>query len=163
MIELHKLIVSIIILLALTPFVGWLIDKAAKLDNRSYPEIISKDEWDEIIKRPSGGVLVGIIERLIFLAAFWNEGYMLIIPAWLAFKVAAKWESWKNIIQVPHALNTQEEDKEPLKRLQYLKVRNDWGTYLLTRFMVGTGSNLLISLLATYVGKNICLVCKYIR
>jgi undecaprenyl pyrophosphate phosphatase UppP len=56
-----------------------------------------------------------------------------------------KWEIWKNIIQVPATLG---EDK-----LSYLQSRSAWGSLVFIRVLIGTLANLLIALVATYLGK----------
>lgn len=69
-----------------------------------------------------------------------------IIGGWLAFKVAAKWEVWKNIVQVPDSLG-----KSPI---EYLKARSALGSYILTRFLVGTLANVLVGLVAAHIGRH---------
>jgi len=99
------------------------------------PVNYTSQEWEDLITPPEkGGRWLGRLERifsfLIFL--FWiPEG----ILAWLAFKVASKWEVWQNIIKVP-------EDKQTIDKLK-LSVRRAWGSRVLQSFLIGTLGNLL--------------------
>lgn len=112
------------------------------------PNGLKKKDWEGIIERSSGGYWIGVFERLISLTSFWLEQYSL-IGGWLAFKVATKWEVWKNIIQVPNKLN-------PVTPLNWYKARNALGSWIFTRYLVGTLTNVLIGLVATYVGSHFC-------
>ena len=85
----------------------------------------------------STGAWIGYIERLIFFMGFWLDKYE-IIGGWLAFKVASKWEVWGNVVRVADVKKDESSACD-------LKVRKDWGTWLFTRFIVGTASNVLIA------------------
>lgn len=76
---------------------------------------------------------LGVTERLIAFAAAWLENY-LIIGGWLTFKIAAKWENWKNIIRL-----SSEDVPSP-------KVRRYLGGYVYTRFLIGTGLNIIVGI-----------------
>lgn len=95
---------------------------------RSFVEIHDSAESDF----PEGGELIGAIERVLFFLAI-----ILITPAvigiWLAFKVASKWAEWQHIVQV---------DKDDMPLTQ----RREFGNYIFTRFIVGTGVNLVIAM-----------------
>jgi len=117
------------------------------------PEGLKEEDWKKIIERSPGGVWIGIFERIISLVSFWTAQYT-ILGAWLAFKVAAKWEVWKNIIQVPNNL----EGVHPLK---WYQARNAIGSWMLARFLIGTLINVIIGALGAYVGHLIkSLYCK---
>ncbi len=79
----------------------------------------------------------------MFFISFWI-GKPEIIAGWLVFKVGSKWENWTNIIKVP-------EKKKSDEGIHFLFVRHNWGTYIFTRFIVGTLSNIIISMIGTGV------------
>ena len=60
------------------------------------------------------------------------------IGVWLVFKVAAKWESWTNIVKFPEKL-------EGANDFEYLELRNNLATSVLQRFLIGTILNILIA------------------
>ena len=150
------IIFSIICMILYWPagrFVGWLLHdkKSLPID---IPINIGTDEateWKEITwenkEGETGGKAIGWMERILtFVAVFWGEekGYIL-IAGWLAFKVASKWEAWQHIVQVPGSLNN-------VPQLSYLKARWQWGSRLLTRFLVGTAANISLGIIGAVLG-----------
>jgi len=83
---------------------------------------------------PEGGELIGAIERVLFFLALILKA-PIVIGFWLAFKLASKWAEWQHIVQV------DKEENIPLT------LRRELGNYLFTRFMVGTGVNLIFAML----------------
>lgn len=136
------IVVTIILGLGVRPF----LECATRETRPDAPDGVDPVLWNHIVHRASAGGWLGFFERLISLAAFWMEAYV-IIAGWLAFKVASKWEIWRNVIQVPSKL-----DEVP--DLTYLRARNAWGSWIFTRFLIGTLMNVLIGLGATYVGQH---------
>lgn len=122
--------------------VRYLLSSAAPQPAR--PDQIPVEVWTQIVERTAGGKWIGALERYLSLAAFWTENPSL-IAGWLAFKVAAKWEVWKHIVQVPPAL-------EGIPPIQWYGIRSLLGSWILTRFWLGTLVNILIGLAATYLG-----------
>ena len=112
------------------------------------PEGAYKENWKRVTKRGKGGSFVGFLERYISLAAFWAGDYK-IIGGWLVFKVAVKWEAWKNVVQVPPKLKV-----EAISELEYLGARNSWGSSLFERFLSGTVLNIFCGFLAYYAVRN---------
>jgi hypothetical protein len=98
-----------------------------KIKEPTSPEGLEKD-CGKIIQRSPGGTWIGFFERIISLVSFWS-GQHNILGAWLAFKVAAKWEVWKNIVQVPANID----GVEPLK---WYQARNALGSWVLARFLI---------------------------
>ena len=82
---------------------------------------------------PEGGELIGAIERVLFFLAIILKA-PIVIGFWLAFKVALKWAEWQHIVKL---------DKEDVP----VTLRREIGNYLFTRFIVGTGINLIIAML----------------
>ncbi len=120
------------------------------------PEGLKEEDWKKIVERSPGGAWIGLFERIISLVAFWDVQHtIVIIGAWLAFKVAAKWEVWKNVVQVPNTL-------EGVQDLKWYQARNALGSWLLVRFLVGTLVNVLIGALAAYAGLHSSEIIKAI-
>jgi hypothetical protein len=109
--------------------------------------LTTENQWSELEGIPggggylSGGYLIGLIERTLFFVAFYYE-QPLLIGGILTFKVAAKWEAWKNIIQVPQ----KHLNGFPNGAYRYFIFRRRWGGKLFNRFVVGTFSNILFAL-----------------
>ncbi len=144
MMEFVEIIVAILVAIFLGCLVRRIISLAAPTPNQ--PSFISTEIWKQIIKRESGGAIIGILERFLSLIAFWVGEYS-IIAGWLAFKLASKWEVWKNIIQVPNSL-------DGVPALNWYAVRREIGSWILTRYLVGTLINILIGFVAGYCGKH---------
>ena len=105
-------------------------------------------QWEELTLGNEGGVLIGWIERFMFFGALWlGAGAELLIGAWLAFKVASKWNAWTNVTEVPQKL-------EGLDDLDFLIARRRWASNVLTTFLVGTGFNILVAILGAAVTRN---------
>jgi hypothetical protein len=121
-----------------------LLSSAAAKPTR--PDNIAAEVWDQIFEGTGGGPWIGALERYLSLAAFWTKNYAL-IAGWLAFKVASKWEVWKNIVQVPSAL-------EEIPPFEWFRIRRLLGSWVLTRFWTGTLVNILIGLVSTYLGSH---------
>lgn len=111
--------------LATTVLLGFAVHSFLKwaVAEPTNPEGLKVEDWKKIIERSPGGVWIGLFERIICLLSFWTTQYT-IIGAWLAFKVAAKWEVWKNIIQVPNSL-------DGVHPLTWYKARNALGSWVL--------------------------------
>jgi len=129
--------------LIITIILGWFVVKklmdcsTKKMDEP--PPGMSNNLWNELTSLKDGGKYIGNLERILFYIAFWYDKPIL-IGGILTFKVAAKWEAWKNIVQVPERkLNGFIDDTS------YFIFRRQWGSKLLTRFLVGTFSNILIA------------------
>jgi len=73
------------------------------------------------------------------------------IGAWLVFKVAAKWESWTNIVKVPA-------DIKDMDTFEYLELRNNLATVVLQKFLIGTIGNIL----AAMIGMGVFCVIGYL-
>ena len=135
---------GIVIATALGFGVNRLLSAAAPQPAR--PEQIPAEVWTQIVLRTPGGKWIGALERYLSLAAFWTENPSL-IAGWFAFKVAAKWEVWRHIVQVPSAL-------EGIPPIEWYGIRSVLGSWVLTRFWLGTLVNVLIGLAAAYLGSH---------
>ena len=83
--------------LLLTYILGLCVGPLVKCIQRSAPlnplNAALKGKWQELTKGNEGGKLLGDQERLLFFSAFWMD-WPAVIAAWLAFKVASKWNAW---------------------------------------------------------------------
>jgi hypothetical protein len=117
------------------------------------PSGIDKAIWDALLSRTDAGYAIGTAERLLILVASWMQSPTL-IGAWLAFKLASKWETWKNVVQVPDAL-------DGVNSTDWLIARNDLGSWLLNRFWLGTLYSVLAGLAAAYVGMRLGVLTQW--
>ena len=146
MVFLLKVVTGLAIASGLGFFVSRILSFAAPA-----PEIpkdkISAEVWNQLThQRGTGGKWIGTLERYLSLAAFWT-GNPSLVAGWLAFKVASKWEVWKNIIQVPS-------DLEGISAVDWFGIRAVYGSWILTKFWIGTLANILAGLVAAYVGSH---------
>ena len=118
----------------------WFLNTAPRTIKLGPPSNALAKKWAKLTAGNEGGAYLGYLERLLYFGAFWNKE-PLIITAWLAFKLASKWNVWTNVIAVPEKLNK-------IDPLDYLIARRKWGSHLLLTFLVGTLSNLILA----YVG-----------
>lgn len=109
------------------------------------PEPFSCEQWAQLIES-SGGPWIGALERYLSFAAFWT-GNPTVILGWLTFKLAAKWEAWKNVVQVPSALAQVDE-------LKWFVIRRVLSAHLLSRFLIGTLVNVLIGWFCSFIGRR---------
>ena len=129
---------------------GWLIVRrvlSKSAPEPACPEHIPSGIWRQIVALGAGGKWSGALEQLLALTAFMH-GDSALIAGWLAFKLASKWEVWKNIVQVPASM-----DGVPTN--DWYAARSTLGSWLLTRFWIGTLTNILIGLVAAYLGPQV--------
>jgi hypothetical protein len=138
--------------LALTFVVGLCVNPLLKYVRKRMspidpPNEAMKEKWVALTEGNEGGWVLGNLERLLFFSAFWMDA-SAVTAAWLAFKVASKWNAWSNVISVPKSAlpNVDEFD--------FLIARRRWGSQLLATFLVGTISNIIIGLLGVVVGRH---------
>ncbi len=139
--------VAIAVVLALSlGVVPWLILKTSAF-SLACPKGVSATFWDAVQPKNVGGAgaWIGALERLVALLAAWQGQYEL-IAGWLAFKVAAKWESWSNTLSLPDTF-------ADLKPEQYLLARRTWGSVMFGRFVVATAANILLGFVAMPIGR----------
>ena len=68
------------------------------------------------------------------------------VAAWLAFKVASKWNAWTNITAVPKQV-------ADIDQLDLAIGRRRWASHVLTTFLVGTGYNVCAALVGAAVAR----------
>lgn len=111
------------------------------------PDSITDEEWEAFFRKPSAGNSIGRFERVLFFGAF-AAGKYEIIAGWLVFKLGAKWESWRNVVQVPTTI-------DGIKPLTCFQMRHAYGSWLLSRFLLGTLINILIGAFGWLCAKQI--------
>lgn len=131
-------------------------------ENENEDQGLTRQQWRAMINRPGGGRWIGRAEVTFFYAAL-VAGAPQAIAVWLAFKVAAKWETWKNIVHWPERLPGEPEqpsgkngeDDENLQpsaggdeydaalAASYVGARNLIGGWLHGRFVLGTILNII--------------------
>jgi len=111
-------------------------------------------KWEDLVTDPKSdksGAVLGDLERILFFLAFWLASWE-VVAAWLAFKVAAKWEAWSTTGALPDSLpNT-----DPLA---YLVARRRWASQRLMSFLVGTLANVLVAFVCVLIGKHLQTWC----
>ncbi|MDH3280932.1 MAG: hypothetical protein OEQ18_07360 [Gammaproteobacteria bacterium] len=112
------------------------------------PTSLSEADWNSLTARPGSGDWLGFLERLLSFATFAVAEYV-ILGGWLAFKLAAKWEAWKNIGQVAPSV-------ESIPTLIWYQARSAHSSWLLSRFLIGTLANILIGLVGVLAGVAYC-------
>jgi hypothetical protein len=137
----HFLIAIIIVLLLEVPIAA-ILDSISHRIQINLPAGIDEKLWKKLVRIPGkrGGLWIGVTERLIFFVALWASAPIL-VGAWLAFKVASKWEAWTNLSRVPSKLDDAESD------LEYFLARTRWSSRTMQRFLVGTGLNLIAAII----------------
>lgn len=103
-----------------------------------------KQQWKELVAGNEGGAVLGWLERLMFFAAFIADA-PIAVGAWLAFKVASKWQAWTSIISVPSKIEGFNDE------LDFLIARRRWGSHLLITFLIGTAYNVLAGMVGAAV------------
>lgn len=92
---------------------------------------------------PSGGRSIGILESLLFYLSL-VVGYPVFIGAWLVFKVAAKWETWAHVVRLPELSESDMKSQQVEDRIRF-------GSWLLSRFLLGTLLNIAIAVFAAWL------------
>lgn len=144
MADLTEIFVAVVITTLLGLGVGPLV--SGLVQQPKHPEAIDDEVWKVMVERGKAGMWIGFFERFVSLISFWIPAYT-IVGGWLAFKLAAKWEAWKNVIRVPETM-------EGVSQLAWYRARVAYGSWLLSRFLVGTLVNVLIGAVAAYCGRH---------
>ena len=125
---------------------GVIVGLVLAVVTKSYrrPSLIPEDKWANYTKGVDlltggsrwSGFLVGALERLFFFAAFWSEAHLL-IPGWMAVKVATKWQVWSNFLQGTHLPDWSGPQNTLAKRYTLWRVSQ--------RFLIGSLLNILLA------------------
>ena len=143
-------ILQFVIGLALVTLLGLgvppLLERVKKGMKLAPPNNSVREEWKQLTGGNEGGCILGVLERWLFFAVFWiNEPTA--IAVWLAFKVASKWDAWKNVIAIPEKMDGATE-------WEFLTARRKWGSQMYATFLIGTLANVLIGMLGVYAVRH---------
>ena len=119
----------------------------------AFTDSVKKDENEEDywVKISTAGKVIGMLESSLFYLSI-IVGQTIFIGAWLAFKVAAKWETWSHIVRLP------ETELENLKSKSF-EVRYSFGSWLYSRFLLGTLANIAIAVISAWIYLQIQKYC----
>lgn len=131
--------------------VGCLVDRVKSGITVPPPSEALKADWEELTsdQNDKSGAWLGDLERITFFFAFWFSAYAVVV-AWFAFKVAAKWEAWGNIVALPGALDGTDQ-------IRYLISRRRWASQRLMSFLIGALANVLVAFATVVAAKHLVL------
>ena len=150
--------------------VGWIFGQCVIIRNHeNYEKIIGAEisqdsRWIEAWRDAINGGesfkkhfrgynrLLGCIEITIFYICSINSNLLIGIGAWLAFKLAAKWESWTNISRVPDSIHYE---GKKIDDLHYLKERHRLACSVFQTFLIGTGGNIIAAFIGMAVYREV--------
>ena len=115
-----------------------------------------ENRWKKVIEFDPEEIseILGRLECAFFYLSIFFGEYIL-VGGWLALKVAAKWQVWQQIIQVPNKIDKNTDV------LEYLKARYVWGTRMLYSFLIGTLANILAAFAGIFISKIITSLIKH--
>ena len=124
-------------------FVELIVKRTKSSISISPPTGMDKNTWEAITdtKTESSSKLLGLLERIFIFVSLWIEVPQLIF-AWLAFKLASKWQTWATIVKVPENID------KLIDPIDFFRVRHHWGTRVLQVWLIGTLANVLAGFLA---------------
>lgn len=141
------LVTVLVLAPTVTSLVRWVDNQAALTP----PAGVDPTRWRNAIQLSGHANIpnrwLGRLEAILFFISFWLGAYVL-AGGWLAFKVASKWETWQSIMKVPEHLPSIDE-------LDFFAARNQWGSNLLQRWLIGTLANILVGMAAVGVAKGL--------
>ena len=142
------LLFALALTLALAVPIEALLKWIAKAITIPRPARITDQAWSDLTSIPGlrGGRWIGHLERFLFFVSL-IAGAPELVVAWLAFKVASKWEAWSNIYKIP-------EEIPGATKFESLLARTRWGSRTFQRSLVGTAANIaaaFIGLLAFHL------------
>ena len=135
-----QLLVALLITLAFAWPVEAILRSVANSVEIPRPAKIPEAKWKQLttIPGPHGGRWIGHVERLLFFLLL-IAGVPELGVAWLAFKVASKWEAWNNVYKIPDTLTDA-------TQFEFLLARTRWGSRTLQRSLIGTAANIVAAL-----------------
>jgi hypothetical protein len=113
------------------------------------PKGVKQKTWMSTFPRGSGAKWLGPLEAVLAFLSLWFN-LPAVLAAWFAFKIAAKWEAWRNVIQLPDQLPALGEPAITTRQdaIDYLRARNELGSLLFDRFLLGTLLNVFAGAIA---------------
>lgn len=132
-------------------YIGIFLDIATEKIELINPEGITEGDWKSFVApegRVEAGKWLGVLERILVFLSFY-VGAHAVIGGWLVFKVGSKWQVWSNVIKIPNKLENCAND------FSFLLARQRWGSWLHTRLLLGTLSNVLVGFFLAVVLKKL--------
>lgn len=137
--------------LAMADLSGFFVNFVVKHATRPYdcPKVVDETIWESIVTNvnaltdvgSSTGSLVGFLERILFAAAIWFEAIIL-IAAWMAVKVATKWNVWAVMLE---QARFYQYDPRASPSSAGVHMKRYLGWRLSQGFLIGTILNILIA------------------
>jgi hypothetical protein len=112
---------------------------------------IQQPPWLQGIGRRHAPRVLGWLERTFFFAAIWLN-QPLGIGAWLAFKVATKWNAWTMLGKIPDDLGGYTDADRT-------RSRAEWAAYVNNRLLIGTLYNVLCGIAGAAAGWLVIRLC----
>lgn len=106
----HWKVTAVIAIVGILAFLaGFLVQWALDWMTNKYerPTDVLEEGWNKLVSNVDSltkggkiaGWLIGTFERIYYVAAIW-QGAIALIPAWMAVKVATKWQVWSGLLDV---------------------------------------------------------------
>ncbi len=135
---------GLVVLALLAGPVAGLVERSALRPPR--PEGLPDVLWKELLEGADRGKWFGTLERWLLYFAFLVNAPAL-VAAWFAFKLASKWEVWKNVIRVPTQL-------DGMTDAEWFAFTHRFGSWVLQRFWVGTLANTLLAMAIAWLSRS---------
>jgi hypothetical protein len=144
--QLMRVLAGLLVTVLLGFGVGCIVERAGKRLRAAPPsdEPETVAQWEALLKHSTGGSWIGHVERPIFFAACWLQGWLL-ITGWLVFKLAFYWQG-ANFTAFPRTPPDE-------AQLRWLISKRQLGTHHVATALVGTGANIVVALVGVAVGK----------
>jgi hypothetical protein len=115
-----------------------------KIDLSTMPSI--SEQWRRMTDHPTGGNVVGPLERLLFFAAFWSETAWPIFASWFVLKTAFHWQG-ANFATFPMTAPNKDD-------FEWFFARRKVGTRHVAKLLVGTVAKALVALAGVAIGHS---------
>jgi len=112
---------------------------------------LERPSWLWGVDGKSAVKFLGWLEQTAFFAAIWLN-HPLGIGAWLAFKVATKWNAWTMLGKVPDDLGGDTGTGRA-------RSRAEWAAYVNNRLLIGTLYNVLCGVAGAAAGRWVIRLC----
>jgi hypothetical protein len=117
--------------------------------SKTFRNALIQARWIRLVRHPDrSGIWVGHMERFVFFCSLLllRHGGAGVVAAWLAFKVAAKWEAWNHMAFVPDEIRR-------VPPLLLARARRIWAAQGYATFVIGTWTNFLLAALGVAIAK----------
>jgi hypothetical protein len=137
--------IGLAVTLALGFGVGSLVRSAgASLGELTPPNEQVREQWRDLVTLETGGRWIGHVERPLFFAAAWLNGWVL-LSAWLVMKTALYWQG--------STFAAYPSEPPNVDQTAYLAAKRRLHSHYVTTLLVGTAANLLAAFIGLAVGQ----------